>query len=68
MWGVWAERAGVEAAAAEKGWDVGDATPLVSEVCDWVLTFCFLWFALLASAMSTPLVCCGFIWFWLWGL
>lgn len=40
MLGVWAERAGAEVAVAGKGWGCKALkSPLVSEGCEWILTF-----------------------------
>lgn len=62
MLGMWAERAGAEVAVTEKGWGCKALKPLpVSEGCEWVLTFSFLWFLLLPSAVHTPVVCCDFV-------
>lgn len=63
MLGVCAERDGLETAVAEKGWGCEALQPpqLARGVCDWVLSFSFLWFVLLPSAMHTPVARCDFV-------
>lgn len=53
---MWTERAGVEAAVAEKGWGARHSTPLVSEVSYWVLTFAF-------CGLRGWLLQCSHLWF-----